>query len=223
VAKRSYDQLCPVARALDVVGERWAMLVVRELLFGPRRYTDLARGLGGIGPNVLAERLRTLAAADVVRRRTLPPPAPAVVYELTERGEALGPTIESLFDWGLALSGDSGPDLEVSWLIESIRLRLPMAADEGTDEAYELRVGDEVLHVAVEDGRVALHRGAAREPAVVVTTDLATFLAIGRGGVTVEEAVASGRLRAQGTPEAGRRCAAVLMGKDNADLASAAA
>src|SRR3954447_23862520 len=98
--KRTYGDRCGIARALDAVGERWALLVVRELLLGPKRFTDLRAGLPGASPNVLAQRLRELEAAGVVERQTLPPPAAAQVYALTARGAALEPVILALGRWG---------------------------------------------------------------------------------------------------------------------------
>src|ERR1700733_9314856 len=97
---RSYGDACGIARALDVVGERWALLVVRELLFGPQRFSDLRRGLPGASSNMLTDRLRELEAHGVVRRRTLPPPAACSVYELTARGRDLEPTLDALGAWG---------------------------------------------------------------------------------------------------------------------------
>src|SRR5438132_8507698 len=102
---RSYQQFCPAARALDVVGERWSLLVVRDLLTGPKRYTDLQAGLPGIGPNVLADRLRSLEGAGLIAKRRLPPPAASTVYELTELGSGLRPVLTALFGWGLRLVG----------------------------------------------------------------------------------------------------------------------
>src|SRR5918996_4677686 len=100
MGKRRYDQYCALARALDVVGERWTLLLVRELLLGPRRYTDLLGGLPGIGTNLLADRLRYLEQVGLVRRRVLPPPAGSTVYELTELGRELEPTVFALGRWG---------------------------------------------------------------------------------------------------------------------------
>src|SRR5260370_20564665 len=97
---KHYDQYCPVAHALDVVGDRWALLVVRELMQGPKRYTDLAEGMPGIGTNILAARLRDLEAAGVVAKKTLPPPAASRVYGLTAYGVELKPVMRELALWG---------------------------------------------------------------------------------------------------------------------------
>src|SRR5216684_8967159 len=97
---KHYEQTCAIARALDVVGDRWSLLLVRELTLGPRRYRDLAAGLPGIPSNVLAARLKDLQAAGVVVRRTLPAPTDVTVYELTDAGRELQPALKELMDWG---------------------------------------------------------------------------------------------------------------------------
>ena len=107
--RKHYDQYCPIARALDLVGERWSLLVIRELMHGPKRYTDLVEGLPGIGTNILATRLRDLEQADVVARRTLPPPAASKVYELTDYGRALRPAMRELALWGARSLGPPNP------------------------------------------------------------------------------------------------------------------
>src|SRR3712207_4223782 len=104
-SRRSYEQYCPTARALDVVGQRWTLLVIRELLLGPRRFTDLREGLPGIGPNVLAERLAQMQEDGLVRRTTRPPPAASTVYELTELGEGLRPAVQKLTKFGMTFLG----------------------------------------------------------------------------------------------------------------------
>src|SRR5881398_167543 len=108
--RRSYRQSCGIARALDLVGERWALLVVRELVLGPKRFTDLRHGLPGIGTNILAGRLRELERAGVIRRRTLPPPAASAVYELTEYGRDLEPVMLALGRWGARTLGERRPE-----------------------------------------------------------------------------------------------------------------
>ncbi|MFE0462123.1 winged helix-turn-helix transcriptional regulator [Kitasatospora sp. NPDC058965] len=109
MSRRSYDQYCAIARALDAVGERWSLLIVRELLGGPRRYTDLHADLPGVSTDILAARLKQLEAEGVVERRRLERPANATVYELTEHGQALRPVVAALGDWGLAVLGEQRP------------------------------------------------------------------------------------------------------------------
>src|SRR5262245_13199941 len=115
---RSYGQYCGLAKALDLVGERWALLVVRELLLGPKRFTDLLDGLPGVSTNVLATRLRGLERAGVVERNVLPPPAASSVYELTAYGRALEPAVAALGRWGAVSLGPRAPDqaLRSHWL-----------------------------------------------------------------------------------------------------------
>jgi DNA-binding HxlR family transcriptional regulator len=120
---RTYRQYCPVAHALDLVGERWSLLVIRELAHGPLRYSDLGDRLTGCSTNVLATRLRGLEAAGVVTRRRLPPPAASMVYELTEAGNGLKPVLAALAHWGARLLGPPGPDVQFQrgWLANALR------------------------------------------------------------------------------------------------------
>ena len=162
MAKR-YDQYCPMAHALDLVGDRWALLVVRELMHGPKRYTDLVDGLPGIGTNILAARLRDLEQADVVARRTLPPPAASKVYELTDYGRELRPAMRELALWGARSLGPPTPEagLFEGWMANAMDIVLSPRAPAGR---FEFRVGDEV--VTLVDGEV--HQGAEDDPDVVV-------------------------------------------------------
>ena len=165
MAKR-YDQYCPVAHALDVVGDRWALLVVRELMQGPKRYTDLADGLPGIGTNILAARLRHLEADGVVRKKILPRPAASRVYELTEYGLELKPVMRELALWGARSLGPPTPEDELlpGWLVNPVDMILGPAAPPGR---FEFRVGDEVASLA--DG--VAHAGPIDDPDVVVEGD----------------------------------------------------
>jgi DNA-binding HxlR family transcriptional regulator len=141
--RKRYDQYCPMAHALDVVGERWSLLVVRELMHGPQRYTDLAEHLRGIGTNILASRLRALEEAGIVAKRKLPPPAASRVYELTEYGQALRPVMRELALWGARTLGPPGEDEELfpGWLSNAVELVLAPLAPRGR---FEFRVGDEI-------------------------------------------------------------------------------
>src|SRR3954469_2103510 len=148
--KRTYGDRCGVARALDIVGERWALLVVRELLLGPKRFTDLRAGLPHVGPDVLSQRLRELEQAGIVQRRTLAPPAGSRVYELTERGRALEPVVLELGRWGSVAPfppGDAAIGTD-AFVIALKTLFEPAAAD-GTGGRYELRLGDQRFRVGV--------------------------------------------------------------------------
>jgi len=167
VAKH-YDQYCPVAHALDVVGDRWALLVVRELMLGPKRYTDLADGLPGIGTNILAARLRDLEAAGVVTKKTLPPPAASRVYDLTDYGRALKPVIRELALWGAQSLGPptAADELFPGWLLNPIEMILAPLAPAGR---FEFRAGDEIASLV--DG--VAHAGPIDDPDVLVEGDAA--------------------------------------------------
>ena len=167
---KSYDQYCPIAHALDLVGERWSLLVVRELLHqGPLRYSDLHDRLDGCGTNILAARLKALEQGGVVRRRRLDPPAASWVYELTEYGEGLREVLHVLAHWGArslrrpAASGDLVP----GWLPGALRIALPTS----TAGRIEFRIGDELASIA--DGRVV--EGAIDQPDAIVVGDSPAF------------------------------------------------
>ena len=174
---KSYGQLCPLARALDVVGDRWAMLVVRELGLGPRRYTDLASGLPGIGTNVLATRLADLQRAGVVAKRTLPAPAPATVYELTDAGRALRPALDALREWGLVYGrpASEGDVLRPGWLLlRVVRRPTPLRAG----DAVELTVDGDVFTLSGGDEGLAVRSGASGDAQASLTLDLDGFVAL---------------------------------------------
>jgi len=168
VAVKRYHQYCPVAHALDLIGDRWALLIVRELMLGQRRYTDLADALPGIGTNILAGRLRHLEGAGVVRRTKLPPPAAVTVYELTGDGRALDGVLRSLAHWGGRTMGS--PEVDDCWSTYAVHMRFrPEAAVDGT---YEIRfAGGEVMSIEVRDGALTTLRGEAREPTLVVEAE----------------------------------------------------
>ena len=202
--KRSYDQYCALARALDVVGERWTLLLVRELLLGPKRYKDLLAGLPGIGTNLLAERLRHLEQLGLTRRRALPPPAGSTVYELTELGERLEPAVMELGRFGAHFLGEprERDARHPGWFFVSIRatFRPELAVD--LDESYEFRIADEVFHVVIEGGRLTSGQGAATQPDVVVSTDLETFIALLAQRLEPANALATRAVEIEGDPAA---------------------
>src|SRR5437868_11882809 len=156
---KHYDQYCPVAHALDVVGDRWALLVARELIQGPKRYTDLAEGLPGIGTNILAARLRDLEAAGVVTKKTLPPPAASRVYELTDYGLELKPVMRELALWGARSLGPptAADEFFPGWLVCPVDMILGPLAPTGR---FEFRVGNEIASLV--DG--VAHTGPIDDP-----------------------------------------------------------
>src|SRR5215207_4475051 len=163
MSKRSYNQYCAVARALDVVGERWTLLIVRELSTGPKRFKDLLGGLPGIGTNLLAARLKDLERHELVRRTTLPPPAGSRVYELTDLGRSLEPVVVALGRWGSRFLGTPRPadDLKPGWAMVAVRAALKPGAASGARETYEFRIDEEVFHVRIEDGEAETRQGTA--------------------------------------------------------------
>jgi len=209
--KRSYGQYCTVARALDVVGERWTLLLVRELSTGPKRFKDLLEGLPRIGTNLLAARLKALEGEEIVRRATLPPPAGSNVYELTELGRSLEPVIVALSRWGARLLDvpREEDDLRAGWAAVAMRAALGPGAVGGRPGAYEFRIDGEAFHLRVgdaeEEERVEARQGSAPDPDLVVVGDAKTFLAVASGRLRFEEAVESGALRVEGEHEEDRQ------------------
>jgi len=204
--KRTYDDGCAAAHALDLVGERWALLTVRELMLGPKRFTDLRAGLPGVSPNVLAQRLRELESTGVVKRRKLPPPAASKVYELTEWGKELEPVLVQLGRWG-ARSPSKPYDaaLGVDSLILSFRTMFDSHRADGLRATYELRFGEDVFRAVVEDGRLDVIRGSAVQPDAIIETDSNTLAGSVYGPVALAEAIRSGAIRIEGDESAVER------------------
>lgn len=208
--KRRYGQACPVAHALDLVGERWALLVIRELRLGGRRYVDLEASLPGIGPSMLSQRLRDLEDVGLVSRRRLPPPAAAQVYELTDRGAELEPVFGALAAWGmrspeLPLDGDLSEDAVMLGLRMLVAHRPDGAT--GWTASYRVELERETYTLRVEDGTLTeLVRG---EPAgltdAVIHTDRHVLHAVLTGQLDVDDALAGGRLGVDGAERAVRQ------------------
>ncbi len=196
---RTYGDGCGIAHALDLVGERWALLVVRELLLGPKRFTDLRDGLPNSSPNVLSQRLRELEDAVIVRRRKLPPPAGSWVYELTDWGHQLKPIVISLGSW--ALHSPSFPrDAPVG--SDSIILALSTFFDAGAagdlSARYELRLDEHTFQVGIADQTIEVERGAADAPDAIIETDHATFSALIWDGLDPADALRAGDIAVDG-------------------------
>ena len=164
---RSYDEYCAIAKSLDVVGDRWTLLIVRELaLRGPCRYTDLRNGLPGIATNLLAERLRELERAGVIAREDAPPPIATALFRLTPRGEQLRPVLEGLTRWGVPLMTEQTPDDAVRshWLAWALELMLSDRQPDGAPFTIELRTGDRPIVIESRDGEIRSRLGAADNP-----------------------------------------------------------
>lgn len=202
---RSYDQYCGLAYALDIVGERWTLLIVRELMPGPRRFTDLMEGLPGISTNLLSGRLKRLEQQGIICRRVLPPPAGSTVYELTPLGQALEKTLLELGKWGSRFVPPSAEDAALlpvgSYALTLKTFFRPELAQE-VHETYELRIDDEVLQVQVEAGEIHVQQGEALKVDVVFHTDIATYLGLLTGQIQPNEAIAEGLIQIEGDPGA---------------------
>lgn len=180
MTKRSYNQYCALARGLDLVGDRWTLLIVRDLLLGPMRYGDLASGLPGISTNMLADRLRALEDAGIVERDTLPPPAGSSVYQLTETGHGLEPVLLALGRWGARFLGEPGDEDVLVPRAYFVALRGRFHAEAAGDlrMTWELRVGNQVFEVQVDGGRCTTRQGSTASPDVVMAMDEETLNAL---------------------------------------------
>jgi DNA-binding HxlR family transcriptional regulator len=201
---RRFDQYCPVANALSIVGERWALLIVRELLKGPRRYTDLTAGLPGIGTKVLATRLRELEDGGVVARRKLPPPAASTVYELTEYGLGLEEVIHAIARWGARSLGlpKREDDLDPGWGLNAFPALLYPERARGLTETYVVRIDDDAFTVRLVDGRLRVDPGAVAEADLEIETGMATFFELASGDLPPRDALDRGVVRIDGDPAA---------------------
>ena len=195
--RRSYDQYCAVARGLDVIGDRWTLLLVRDLLLGPKRYKDLLSGLPGIGTNLLADRLKELEAAGLIEHTVLPPPAGSAVYQLTETGQSLETVMTALGRWGARFLGPpKKTDVMVprAYFVAMRGVFNPEPAA-GITLTYEVRIGDLVFEVRVADGRLTTREGAVRNPDVVLSMEVETLNALMFHTLTPAAALASGRVK----------------------------
>jgi DNA-binding HxlR family transcriptional regulator len=211
--RRSYKQLCGLATALDIVGERWTLLLVRDLALGPRRYSELLEGLPGIGEGLLAQRLRHLEAEGIARR-AFSAEANGVVYELTDDGRELFQALGPLTRWGIRrvapLSEDA--DERAQWVALAIRSRLDPRVTVGVSERYEMRVDDQPFTITADNGNVTVAPGACADAAVRISLDIETFLELGLGMLRIRDARSSGRAEVRGEREAVARYSSMLRG-----------
>jgi DNA-binding HxlR family transcriptional regulator len=205
--KRSYGDACGIARALDLVGERWALMVVRELLLGPKRFTDIRAGLPHVSPDVLAQRLRDLEQAGVVHHRRLPPPYGSQVYELTAVGRALEPALLALGRWGGTYAPPPNDDMCMSLDAHVVSLRTLFDAQRAGDFAarIELCLGADRFRVTIADGEVEAERGELPDPDAVIETDPTTLIEVLHGHRPLAKALKAGTLRFEGDAGKARR------------------
>ena len=222
--KRTYNDLCGLSHALELVGERWAILVLRELSYGPKRFTDIRSGLPSASPNVLSQRLRELETHGIVARRTLPPPAASKVYELTEWGRELEPTLRSLGRWAARSphfpdSGHFSPS-SLAMNLETMFLAEKAA---GVHLKIGLRLGDESFALRVNDGSLELERGEAEAPDATIETDPMTLVEVLYYGSELGSAETAGTLRIEGDRKAVAKLPSLFELPDPVELEAAPA
>lgn len=205
---RTYDQYCGLAYALDRVGERWTLLIIRELFAGPRRFKDLMGGLPGISTNLLTERLKHLEQEGLLARRTLPPPAGSTVYELTPLARGLESALLELGRWGSRFVPPSWEECGLlrlnSYALTHKTFFRPELA-RGVHESYEIHVDGEVLHVCVDDGVLEVHQGEVLRPDLVIHTTMPVYMRLISGALCPADAAAEGLARIEGDPAVIRR------------------
>lgn len=199
---RTYGQFCGLSRALEVVGERWVVLIVRDLLVGPKRFTDIHLGLPRIPTNVLAARLKELEAAGVVRRRVLPRPAGSVIYELTEYGAELEDVVVRLGRWGAKLLDEPRPDeiITENSMIMAIRSTFHPEAARGLRAAFELHFGDIVIHAVVDGSRLVAAAGPLPSPDLIIEAGPA-IKDLMAGAISPTEAIENGCVHLTGNAD----------------------
>jgi DNA-binding HxlR family transcriptional regulator len=206
-SRRTYADACGIARALDLVGERWTLMIVRELLLGPKRFTDIRAGLPHLSADVLAQRLRELEEAGLAAHRRLPPPAASQVYELTDSGRALEPVLIELGRWGGANAPPPADECGMSLDAHILSLRTlfdPGLAGE-LEARVELRLGGHVFHAEVADGAFTIAPGDAQVPDATIATDPPTLIAVLHGHRSAADALRAGDLTIEGDRAAAKR------------------
>ncbi len=196
MAKRSYQQYCGIAAALDLLGERWTLLIVRDLLIGPKRFTDLIEGLPGVGTGLLSQRLRELEEAGVIEKAALPPPAASTVYRLTPDGEGLRPAMLSLLRWGSRRLGEPDPEQRID--LESLALGFAAHFDpdaaHGVEGDYQLVVDGRPFGLRIANRHIDVRAETVDRPRAVITTDTATLMAMNNQALTFGEALEKNQL-----------------------------
>jgi DNA-binding HxlR family transcriptional regulator/putative sterol carrier protein len=208
---RTYGDPCGVARSLDVVGQRWALLIVRELLLGPKRFSDLLDGLADASPNVVSQRLRELVQCGVVHRRALGPPTRIHLYELTQWGYQLEPAILHLGRWGSQAPMPQGGTLGIDSLVLSLQAAFDPSRSQDAKATYQLHIDDHVFVLELANGAVAARRGSAPNPDATITTGRQALTAAVHGKRTLADVFRTGDLKVDGDPTASALAIASLL------------
>ena len=204
--KRWYDDACAATHGMDIIGERWALPVMRELMLGPRRFGELKASLHGISANVLTQRLEGLEAAGVLRRTRLPPPASVQVYELTPWGYEAGPIFQAMGRWAVKSPGhDPTRPFSAVSLMLSFRTMMDVARTKGLHASIAFRIGEQAFRLGIDDGAVSLGRGAPDGADLVLAGTSTALAAAAYAGVPIEELEAAGELEVGGDRRLARR------------------
>jgi DNA-binding HxlR family transcriptional regulator/putative sterol carrier protein len=203
--RRTYGDGCAIAHGLDLVGERWALLVVRELLLGPKRFTDLKKGLPNASPNVISERLRELERAGIVKREKLPPPASLRVYGLTDWGRELEETVISLGRWAARSPSPSDAPVGLDSIVLALRTLFDPGAAKGLRASYELRLGEDRFRIEVSDDQIEVARREADDADATIDTDRDTLTEVLWRGRPLADAQRAGKMRIEGDQTAVER------------------
>lgn len=212
VSKRDYGQFCGLAAGLNIIGERWTLLIVRELLISPVRFNEMIENLPGIGPNLLAERLRSLTEHGVIEQLPVPGDGRGRCYQLTPVGRQLRGPLLGIARWGMEFlaEDDSSGVVRAEWGFLAVQAMIIDEQIPSVDEVYEFRVGDHPFVVEVTDGKVAFTRGTVESPDLVISSDPDTFIRIGARLTTPFQAIATGDVKIDGQPEVIQRCTRML-------------
>lgn len=199
LGKRSYDDGCAMAHALDLVGERWALLVIRELMLGPKRFTDLRASLPGISANVLTQRLEELEAVSILERRKLPPPIATWVYQLTAWGKELEPIVQSFGKWAARSPHmPEGAHMSVNSVVLSFRTMFNSHVAEDFKARLQLNLSGEPFQVTIADGEIEIVRGEIERPEATLDGSSDVIAALVYGGRELDDAVRAGDLKTGG-------------------------
>ncbi|XVS61675.1 winged helix-turn-helix transcriptional regulator [Actinosynnema sp. CA-299493] len=211
-SRRNYGQFCGLAAGVGVIGERWTLLIVRELLISPQRFGSLSDNLPGIGPNLLIERLRALGEAGVIEQRPVAEDKRGRSYRLTEVGEGLRPVVLTIAKWGMGFlrESDAEETVRAEWGFLALQSMVERDRIPDVDETYEFRVDDRNFTIEVRGGDIAFVPGPATEPDLTLTCAADTFVRIGARLLTPLDAIATGEVKVDGDVEVVERCTRML-------------
>jgi DNA-binding HxlR family transcriptional regulator/putative sterol carrier protein len=198
---RSYNQYCALARGLDILGERWTLLLIRELMIEPKRYKDLLEGLHGIGTNLLAARLKDLESANIIERATLPSPYKSIVYQLTDLGRQLEPVVLSITKWGFNFLDKKKPDelSRTEWDLVALKAAFQPEKSAKLNTNYELNLDGTYFDIIINRGAIDINLGKAANPKTILITTGKSLLSLGKGSTTFEKLLTSGKLKFEGS------------------------